>query len=258
LGKPAPIEAVIFDLGHTIWDYAPTEAAWRYNVIRLHRRLDASHGGDVPGPQTLAKALTTAVSRWMKVWDSDVLEQPATSVLVGEALAECGLSPSESDLDELAMLVFGRELDIPVVPPDSLATLDTLQSRGIRMGCVTNTISLDVGINDALQRLGLHRYFRSVVCSSVMGFKKPHRSLFECALAELEAGPASTVFVGDRLVDDVRGAQSVGMRGVLTHQFRQEELGSVDVKPDAVVKRLAELPAVIAACDSGSSYPAPD
>ena len=38
--------------------------------------------------------------------------------------------------------------------------------------------------------------------------------------------------------------QGVGMRGVLTHEFRQEEPDG-DVRPDAVIERLPDLPAVI-------------
>jgi len=38
---------------------------------------------------------------------------------------------------------------------------------------------------------------------------------------------------------DVQGAQALGMRAVLTHQYRQEDLG--ENKPDLVVKRLAEV-----------------
>lgn len=51
------------------------------------------------------------------------------------------------------------------------------------------------------------------------------------------------MFVGDRLLDDVAGAQGVGMRAVLTREFRQEE-GST-VRPDAVIDALVELPAVL-------------
>ena len=50
-------------------------------------------------------------------------------------------------------------------------------------------------------------------------------------------------------------AQAVGMRAVLTHQFRQEPLDGANVEPNAVVTRLAELPAAIAAIESGAFYP---
>ena len=67
--------------------------------------------------------------------------------------------------------------------------------------------------------------------------------------------PQHAVFVGDRLVDDIGGAQAIGMRAVLTHQFRQEDASASDIEPDGLIRRLAELPAVIEAFERGASYP---
>ena len=253
--RPVPIRAIIFDLGHTVWDFAPREDAYRLNILRMHERLLACDSATVPAPRLLGSALSKAIARWMKVWDSEVLEQPTSDVLVSEALADAGLSPPPDVVSDITTILFGREVDMPVVAPDTIATFDTFHRDGIAMGCVSNTILLEEGINDALMRLGLLRYFRSVVASSSMGYKKPHASLFQRALDELDMEPGEALFVGDRLVDDVSGAQAVGMRAVLTHQFRQEPLDGANVEPNAVIGRLAELPGAIAAIESGASYP---
>src|SRR3990170_5774754 len=239
------LRAVIFDLGHTIWDYAPSEAARRLNVLRLHQRLESSIGGDVPPPAALDRALGAAAERWFEYWRSDRWEQPPSDELIRAGLEAVGISPPDELLRELTTIIFGAELDMPVVEPDTLATIATLHERGLVMGCITNTILLEEGILDALRRLGLVRYLRSVVVSSAMGYSKPHPSLFLRALQELDVSPHEAVFVGDRLVDDVSGAQGVGMRAVLTHQYRQEPLDGAAVAPDALIRRLAELPGVI-------------
>jgi FMN phosphatase YigB (HAD superfamily) len=44
--------------------------------------------------------------------------------------------------------------------------------------------------------------------------------------------------------DDVAGAQAIGMRGVLTHQYRTEEPDG-EIRPDATIERIAELPALL-------------
>jgi hypothetical protein len=41
------------------------------------------------------------------------------------------------------------------------------------------------------------------------------------------------------------------MRTVLTHQFRQEDPAQASVPPDAVIARLAELPAVLERWEDG-------
>jgi FMN phosphatase YigB (HAD superfamily) len=50
------------------------------------------------------------------------------------------------------------------------------------------------------------------------------------------------VFVGDRVREDVQGPKSLGMRAVLTREWRQEDDPGV---ADFVIQRLDELPAVL-------------
>src|SRR3989304_2962205 len=101
------LRAVIFDLGHTIWDYAPSESARRLTVLRLHQRLEASLGGgrpppvpvrrlhqrresslgdDVPPPAALDRALGAAAERWFEYWRSDRREQPPSEELIRAGL----------------------------------------------------------------------------------------------------------------------------------------------------------------------------
>jgi hypothetical protein len=53
------------------------------------------------------------------------------------------------------------------------------------------------------------------------------------------------------LLDDVSGAKGIGMRAVLTHQYRQESLDGAVAQPDAVISRLGELPGVIERLSAG-------
>ncbi len=241
----ATIRAVVFDLGHTLWDFAPREESHRLSVLRLHAVLRAALDAKTPSPAALDRALGAAVARWFESWNSDRLEQPPSERLVSEALGTLDLAPPDDLLHELTRVFFGVEVEMPVIEPDSLAAIARLDEAGLVMGCVTNTITLEDGILDALSRLGMLRYFRSVVASSAMSYRKPHPSLFLHALRELDVAPEEAVFVGDRLVDDVGGARGVGMRAVLTHQYRQEPLDGVREgrkAPDAIIRRLSELP----------------
>jgi FMN phosphatase YigB (HAD superfamily) len=51
--------------------------------------------------------------------------------------------------------------------------------------------------------------------------------------------------VGDRLDADVQGPAALGMKTVLTHQYRREDPSTSPTKPDAVITHLRELPSVI-------------
>ena len=246
------VRAVIFDLGHTVWDFAPTEQSRRYAVLRLHDALEAALGDATPLPSALDKAFTSSVARWIDRWNdgSDGLVQEPTDALVREALASLDLAVDADLLAEATHAVLGIEYLMPVVEADTLAAIATLHGRELALGCVTNTLLLEEGILEVLRRLGLMRYLDAHIASSAGGYRKPHASLFRRALAALGVEPDEAVFVGDRLVDDISGAKGAGMRAVLTHQYRQEPLDGAAVAPDAVVRRLADLPDVIERLDA--------
>ena len=54
--------------------------------------------------------------------------------------------------------------------------------------------------------------------------------------------------VGDDAINDVGGAQAIGIAGVLvqTGKFREGDLEGLEPPPDAVLGSIAELPAYLA------------
>jgi HAD superfamily hydrolase (TIGR01458 family) len=75
---------------------------------------------------------------------------------------------------------------------------------------------------------------------------KPAPAFFESALGLLGAPADRVAMVGDDIVNDVLGAQAVGLTGVLvrTGKFREEDLGKG--APDLVLDSVADLPAIVA------------
>jgi putative hydrolase of the HAD superfamily len=114
-----------------------------------------------------------------------------------------------------------------------------LKERGLKLGVVSNTYQRGAVLGDQLTEAGAARYIDVAVFSSEMGLRKPHPSLFEMPLAELGVAPEEAVFVGDSPEADIQGAQAVGMRAVLTRQYRQESVEGVT--PDCIIWRLPEL-----------------
>jgi HAD superfamily hydrolase (TIGR01458 family) len=72
---------------------------------------------------------------------------------------------------------------------------------------------------------------------------KPAAAFFDTAVAALGLGPDEVVMVGDDVRTDVEGAQRAGLAGVLvrTGKFTETDLDT-DVRPDAVLDSLADLP----------------
>ena len=72
---------------------------------------------------------------------------------------------------------------------------------------------------------------------------KPNKEFYLAALDDLGLAPNKVTMVGDDLVNDIGGAQAVGIPSVLvkTGKYRQELLERSDIVPDAIIDSIAEL-----------------
>lgn len=79
------------------------------------------------------------------------------------------------------------------------STLDTLRTRGVKLGLVTSKVR--VGANRGLRLGGWEEHFSVVVCSDDVTQPKPAAEPVQLALRELRSVPERAVFVGDSLHD---------------------------------------------------------
>jgi ribonucleotide monophosphatase NagD (HAD superfamily) len=72
---------------------------------------------------------------------------------------------------------------------------------------------------------------------------KPNKEFFKAALDDLGCLPNDVVMVGDDLINDIGGAQSLGIKSVLvkTGKYRKKLLEKSDIVPDAIMDSIAEL-----------------
>lgn len=76
---------------------------------------------------------------------------------------------------------------------------------------------------------------------------KPARAFFAAALADLGIAAANAVLIGDDLADDIGGAQSAGIAGILvrTGKFRPEDERHATIRPERVVDDFAAAVAAL-------------
>ena len=128
----------------------------------------------------------------------------------------------------------------PLVAP----LFDTLAERGYRIGVLSNTIWPRERHEDIFRRDGVLDRIDGAVYSSEIDWTKPHPEAFRAALRAVGGSdPATAVFVGDRLFDDIHGAKSAGMRAVLVpHSVIPEwQTTGVEGSPDAIIDDLDRL-----------------
>lgn len=87
---------------------------------------------------------------------------------------------------------------------------------------------------------------------------KPEPQYFEAALAMLDLGASQVAMVGDDVVNDVLGAQSAGLTGVLvrTGKYRQGDEDRGEDGPDHVLDSIAELPDLLGSGSAQTPDPA--
>jgi len=228
------LEAVVFDLGGTlsVWAEVDIEDMWR---------LAARHLAPDRADELTARLVAVEGESWARI----AVDQRSTTLssLLALASAELGVDVTEAVLEEAAT----HHLDswTPHVrhQPDVHDVLQTLRKDGLKIGLLSNTHWPPAFHEHFLERDGLDGLIDVRRYTSELEFTKPHASAFRSVLDGLGGvDPAAAVFVGDRLYDDVWGAQAVGMKAVW---IRSPHTPPFDVVPDAVIDALAELPAVV-------------
>ncbi|TDM32809.1 HAD-IIIA family hydrolase [Macrococcoides canis] len=101
-----------------------------------------------------------------------------------------------------------------VVPMDNLyETLEILSSENIKIGIITNGKTDFQKKN--IKSLNIEHYLDVIVVSDEVGFKKPQPEIFLFALDKLNADISNTLFVGDHIVNDIKGANNIGIKTLL-------------------------------------------
>ncbi len=131
----------------------------------------------------------------------------------------------------------------PAVP----AVFAALRERGLKIGVLSNTTWPAVEHARIFSRDSVDHLIDATVYSSELPWTKPHPEAFKAALDAVGVSdPARAVYVGDRLFEDIFGANRVGMRAVLVpHSTIPADQLGIDGTPDAIIAELGDLIAVI-------------
>ena len=97
-------------------------------------------------------------------------------------------------------------------------TLAELNAKGIINAILSNNYP---DLKEVVEKLNLLHYFDSVIVSSLEGYDKPRKELFEIAKSRY---PNSKYYmIGDSIHADIAGGHTAGMTTVLVHHGYSEE-----------------------------------
>jgi putative hydrolase of the HAD superfamily len=121
--------------------------------------------------------------------------------------------------------------------PDAVQTLAALRESDFEIALISNSKS-DWFVRTLVERHDLQRFFRTVVTSAALRFRKPGPAVFRRALDDLKVTPSNTVVIGDSLEADIAGAKALNMRSI--HVVRDDVERSNLLYADATVSSLSE------------------
>lgn len=237
------IKAVIFDLGGTLLHNDADEKALFVETVRSVYDDLVGRGFELPEYETFHKRLYRAIKvRAMLLFFS--ARELKVDKILRQVLRKMKVRLTVEEVNELAV-VWWRAYEPHVSFHDDVtATLGRLHGMKLKLALVSNTLWPAWILREALRRRGHSRYFDLMLFSPEVGVRKPCRRIFKRALAELDVKGREAAFVGNCLVEDVRGPQRFKMltifkRGAETKRRR------TSIKPDHTIDRIAEVPAII-------------
>ncbi|MCA1830547.1 MAG: HAD family hydrolase [Actinomycetota bacterium] len=239
------IEAVLFDFGHTLMDFGRTEEALRgaYGTIRA-RLAHWVEDRSPPEVDELVERIAEEIDRMVeRSYQERVLEELDILGLFDDAFMSLGYRLPRELLREVAELDHDALVRSVRIAPETIDVLEKLRADGLKLGLVSNVSQLPELLWRDIEAFGIRKLMDGVSFSSEVGIRKPRPQIFQHCLEQVACAPERAVFVGDRLVDDIAGASAVGMKTVLTRQYRDET--PEEIKPDAVIENITELPAAL-------------
>ena len=132
------------------------------------------------------------------------------------------------------------EVDMPPDIIEGCAEALQMLSKEFQLAIVSDAI---VTPGTELRRLLEHHqivdYFTAFAFSDEVGHSKPHPEMFTTVLDNMQLEPDEVVHIGDRDHNDIKGAQTMGMRAILFTATRDVDAAATSA--DAICPSYADL-----------------
>ena len=226
-------KAVFFDVDFTLIYPGPTFQAEGY------RRACAAHGIDVdPARFDAATASSSFILDDVEeqIYTHDLFVHYTASIIEHMGGRGEKVIAAAREIYDQWSVNHHFELYDDVAP-----VLTQLSKSGLIVGAISNS-------QRSLEAFCDHFSLRGLITVSVSsaehGYMKPHRSIFDKALATAGVRPEEAVMVGDSIKHDIDGALAIGMRAVLLRRSGEVPADLPAGLP--VITALTDLPGLLA------------
>lgn len=237
------LKGILFDLGSTLIEFDNTQ--WdklESACVQKGYEFLAQRGYRLPDRDDFGKIfLTEFHSAWQKA--QETLIEVKLPDWVSNFLIRYGIaSPDGFGIEFLRHYYQPISNQITLIE-GAKEVLEHFKDQNFKIGLISNSSFPTEFHMEELKSYQISHLFEEILFSYDFGLRKPHPDLFKYLLNKLELKPQETIFIGDRLVEDIGGAQKVGMKAIL--RYKKDRDYSAAVVPDYVINELKELPEVI-------------
>lgn len=120
-----------------------------------------------------------------------------------------------------------------------IKTLKELKESGIKIGIVTG-LTAHIQFRK-VHKFGIGKYVDILVTSEEAGIEKPNSTIFLLALNKLNISPSEAIMVGDNIINDIGGANSVGIDTILIEGGSTRKSKRNYPKPNFTIKNIPEV-----------------
>jgi putative hydrolase of the HAD superfamily len=238
------LETVLFDLGGTLIIYE-NEHTWKElallgcrNAVPVLKRLT---GAEVSA-EDLWKELLRTIDLNLRE-NADDLAEIHIYDIIASILVKFDIEVADGLPARFLDSYYRPTTEQIALVPGAADLLSRLKDAGLNIGLISNSIFPPDFHRGEMKRFGILDYFDFTIFSSEVGIRKPRRDIFLNALSLAGSSPERTIFVGDRLVEDIAGPQSVGIKAILKFDNRRDY--SEPIRPSRTIHDLQELEGIV-------------
>jgi len=236
------ITAIGFDLFNTLITAEPQTLAEAMGRLIMSLRQSGFSIEEEPFKETYHKMTLKFIERARR--DG---RETHNSFWISATLEDGGdpIPPDDARIGEAVEHYFSAFYENCRLIPGTEAMLGTLQNR-YSLGLLSN-FTHGPAAREILKRTGLNPYFKTILISGELGYRKPHPYVFQALVEQLGAGKDHMLYIGDDPEPDIYGAKRAGLQPVWMTYVRDNEVPSVvpsllqtEVeKPDSEIPRIS-------------------
>ncbi|MEQ8910615.1 MAG: YjjG family noncanonical pyrimidine nucleotidase [Vicingaceae bacterium] len=195
---------LFFDLDRTLWDFERNSAEAIEELFYYHK-MDKKLGVEFPEFFKVYSFINDEL--WAQYRKGDVVKDELRQQRYLLSFQHFGYDDAPLALQFNDEYVSTSSSKIHLLP-NTLEVLDYLYNK-YNLHIITN--GFVEAQNVKLDNCNIRKFFKTIIISDGMGFRKPDKRIFHHAMKEAGAKSANSLMIGDDYGPDVIGAKAVGM-----------------------------------------------